>query len=168
MEPEIAQRCLNCGAAVRGHARFCPQCGLSMSEAPTLNQPPVAVESQSGANRLVDEAERVARQLNDSLPPTPLPPLPNDDHAEAIVEPAARVDEPAAAEYDEDEPAHGALVERAGRVRARAGERVGRLREASIVVLDEAHDDPALRFVLVAAALFVLFLLILLFSHILS
>jgi len=52
-------------------------------------------------------------------------------------------------------------------VRARAGERVERLREVSVVVFDEAHDDPALRFVLVAAALFVGFLLILLFSHIL-
>ena len=168
MEPEIARRCLNCGAAVRGHARFCPQCGLSMSEAPTL-APPAVVKAREGSGRLVDEAERVARQLNDSLPSTPAPPLSAEAHSGTVAEIDARADAPTAAAHDGNaEPARGALAERAEALRARAGERVERLREASIVVLDEAHDDPALRFVLVAAALFVLFLLILLFSHILS
>ena len=146
-----------------------------MSEAPPLAEPAGAVETQSGANRLVDEAERVARKLSDSLPPHTAPP-PDDNHAGAVTETDVRADEPAAIEQDDepgavkhdDEPVRGALAERAWRARTRAGERVGRLREASIVVLDEAHDDPALRFVLVAAALFVVFLLILLFSHILS
>ena len=38
MEPEIARRCVACGAAVRGRAKFCPQCGSDMGEAPTLNR----------------------------------------------------------------------------------------------------------------------------------
>jgi len=42
------------------------------------------------------------------------------------------------------------------------------LREASTIVFDEAADDPGLRFVIVAALLFVLFLFILLFSYILG
>ena len=37
-EPEIARRCVACGAAVRGRAKFCPQCGSDMGEAPTLNR----------------------------------------------------------------------------------------------------------------------------------
>ena len=64
--------------------------------------------------------------------------------------------------------AQGVRGGRTDRVRARAGEGVERLREASFVVFDEAHDDPALRFVLVAAALFALFLIILLLSHVLA
>ncbi|MBA3805456.1 MAG: zinc ribbon domain-containing protein, partial [Acidobacteria bacterium] len=31
MEPEIARRCKTCGAAVRNHAGFCPQCGASLN-----------------------------------------------------------------------------------------------------------------------------------------
>ena len=39
-----------------------------------------------------------------------------------------------------------------------------KLREMSSVVLDEASYDPSLRFVLVAAALFILFLVIVLLN----
>jgi hypothetical protein len=45
---------------------------------------------------------------------------------------------------------------------------VEKLREASTVVFDEASDDPGLRFVIIAALLFLLFLFILLFSYILG
>ena len=45
-----------------------------------------------------------------------------------------------------------------------ASPRAGRLRRASGVVLDEATYDPSVRFLLVAAALFVVFLVILLLS----
>jgi hypothetical protein len=77
----------------------------------------------------------------------------------------ARTDEANAAAAPADGTRTGAARgERHGMI----GERVGRLREASVVVLDEAQDDPALRFVLVAVALFVISLLILLFSHILD
>ncbi|MDT7541348.1 MAG: hypothetical protein QOE33_1252 [Acidobacteriota bacterium] len=45
--------------------------------------------------------------------------------------------------------------------------RVKKLRERSVVVLDEAADDPGLRFVLVAVALFVVALLLYVFSFVL-
>ncbi len=45
---------------------------------------------------------------------------------------------------------------------------VGKLRQISSVVIDEAAYDPSLRFVLVAAALFVLFLGILLLSELIA
>ncbi|PYS93672.1 MAG: hypothetical protein DMF64_03605 [Acidobacteria bacterium] len=191
---------MTCGAAVRGRARFCPQCGQDMSEASTLNRPAL-VEEQTGtpSGRLVDEAERVARALNDSMPP-----LSADAGSTQAISDQKQLNEPAApeqapalttqptaqtqtgADATNTPLADAALTNDAGdaraqavysaaaasssrlsNVRARAGERVGRLREASVVVFDEAHDDPALRFVLVAAALFVIFLLILLFSYIL-
>ncbi|MDQ1558419.1 MAG: hypothetical protein QOD32_1479 [Pyrinomonadaceae bacterium] len=66
----------------------------------------------------------------------------------------------------------GRLGRRAASVGASVGEtvrpRVEKLREASTVVFDEATDDPGLRFVIVAAVLFLLFLFILLFSYILG
>lgn len=66
----------------------------------------------------------------------------------------------------------GRLGRRAASVGASVGEtvrpRVDKLREASTVVFDEATDDPGLRFVIVAAVLFLLFLFILLFSYILG
>jgi hypothetical protein len=45
--------------------------------------------------------------------------------------------------------------------------RVEKLREASVVVFDEAAEDPGMRFVVIAALLFVVALLILLFSFVL-
>ena len=46
--------------------------------------------------------------------------------------------------------------------------RVEKLRQASNIVLDEATYDPSLRFILIALALFIIFLLILLASNILG
>jgi hypothetical protein len=66
----------------------------------------------------------------------------------------------------------GRMRQRAASVGASVGgnlrPRVEKLREASTVVFDEASDDPGLRFVIVAALLFLLFLFILLFSYILG
>jgi nucleoid-associated protein YgaU len=66
----------------------------------------------------------------------------------------------------------GRVLQRAASVGASVGEnlrpRVEKLREASTVVFDEASDDPGLRFVIIAALLFLLFLFILLFSYILG
>jgi hypothetical protein len=166
---------MRCGAAVRGHARFCPQCGQDMSEAPTLNRPATAEEQMgTSSSRLVDEAERVARALNESVPPlsadagnASAPSGHEQLNEEKLNEPAAPEQAPAqTAQAAHDEEASVPSSRLSG-VRARAGERVERLREVSVVVFDEAQDDPALRFVLVAVALFVGFLLILLFSQIL-
>ena len=46
--------------------------------------------------------------------------------------------------------------------------RVEKVRHASNVVLDEAAYDPSLRFVLIAAALFLLFIVLLVVSHVLG
>jgi hypothetical protein len=49
-------------------------------------------------------------------------------------------------------------------VRENLRPRVEKMREASIVVMEDASEDPGLRFILIAVALFVLFLLFLLVS----
>jgi len=45
-----------------------------------------------------------------------------------------------------------------------AEERLGRVRDQSLIVLDEAADDPSLRLVLVAFLLFAVFVVLLLIS----
>ena len=104
-EPEIARRCSTCGASVRQHAMFCPQCGNAISQ-------PVATA------------------------PVPAPA-------------AAPVAEP---------------VTHPEGVRAR----VEKLRKVSSVVIDQAAYDPSLRFLLVAAAFFLLFLILLILSKVLG
>jgi hypothetical protein len=58
----------------------------------------------------------------------------------------------------------GDLRGRVARVREGTRARVGRMREEAIVVLEETPDDSGLRFVLAAAALFVVFLVLLFLS----
>ena len=94
-EPEIARRCSRCGASVRQHAIFCPQCGNTIQQ--VVNTPPEPASHPEG-------------------------------------------------------------------VRAR----VEKLRKVSSVVIDQAAYDPSLRFLLVAAALFLLFLILLILSKVLG
>jgi hypothetical protein len=107
----------------------------------------------------------------------PLPPLPPERIEDAGVEgePAAPV---AVAQELSEEPARGSdeaaeaadegqagdLRGRVARVREGTRARVGRMREEAIVVLEETPDDSGLRFVAAAAALFVLFLVLLFLS----
>lgn len=247
MEPEIARRCQTCGASVRGAARFCPQCGQTMSdERDDAGAEANAARAQPRAkSALVDQAERVANSLSGrlaarepgvtaaatatapvedvvSLDPEPIATThavqslamteAQEPGASARADaPGGRVNAPAAEVAPEAEdaarapvetsradergapsvPTQGALADPvpgtseaqaesagdgrgAGGVRRRAaavGEsvrpRVEKLREASVVVFDEAAEDPGMRFVVIAAFLFVVALLILLFSFVL-
>ena len=113
--------------------------------------------------------------------PEPREPLPRED-TEFVA--AADAPQPFGREEVAAEPAatagaaaaqagtRGRIGRRAATVGASVGEnlrpRVEKLREASTVVFDEATDDPGLRFVIIAAALFLLFLFILLLSYILG
>ena len=66
----------------------------------------------------------------------------------------------------------GARIQRATTLARDVGgdvvQRGQKVREISSVVLDEAGYDPSLRFVLVAAALFILFLVIVLLNKFIS
>src|SRR2546423_2959994 len=104
-EPEIAHRCSACGASVRQHAMFCPQCGNQIPQASTTT---VATVSDT------------------------------------IVEPAPKV-------HDDG-------------VRAR----VEKLRKVSSIVIDQAAYDPSIRFILVAAGMFLLFLILLILSKVIG
>jgi hypothetical protein len=158
-DPLIARRCPWCGVAIREQAFFCPQCGKDL----TQQQP--------------DSAATIAESAS---------PETTKGNTTELINPPAAKDEQAKASSPEAVPAKsrkapigqqalgkmGAGIQKATHV-ARDVEgnvvhRVQKLRDASSVVIDEASYDASLRFVLVAAALFILFLVILLLSKVIT
>ena len=127
-EPEIARRCTACGASVRQHAMFCPQCGnpIQYASTPTVH---------SVADTMVDTAP------TEALRPDP-----------AATQPLSAVVQPVAPRVHED----GVLG------------RVEEIKKVSSVVIHQAAYDPSLRFLLVAAGLFVLFLVLLILSKVIG
>lgn len=130
---------------------------------------PAAVQREGGApqGKLVDGAARAASSTSGRLSAGEMERPTTEAGARAVPLEA----EPATTEraaQPERPPVAAAGRARAGSSGA-AGERVRprveRLREASVVVFDEAAEDPGTRFVVVAVALFVVFLVIMLFSY---
>jgi len=107
-EPEIARRCSECGASVRVHAMFCPQCGNQIPQAATTT---------------------VATVSDTIVEAPPAPKVHHDDGVRARVE---------------------------------------RLRKVSSVMIDQAAYDPSIRFILVAAGMFLLFLILLILSKVIG
>ena len=157
-EPKIARRCPSCGASIRERAFFCPQCGNTLEQKP--GEAADAVESNAETSPKEPEyaairSETAAAKESgvDDVIAAPLMASASARHT-AVQGARDRVHRATAAARDvfEDDVLH----------------RVEKLRKISSVVLDEAAYDPSLRFVLVAAALFVLFLLILLLSKLIG
>ena len=158
-DPLIARRCPWCGVAIREQAFFCPQCGKDLTQLhPDFSV--TIVESAPPESKKRDTAE--------------------------LIEPAAAKESPAKAAPPEAAPAKtrkapigqqalgkmGAGIQKATHVardvEGNVAHRVQKLREASSVVIDEASYDASLRFVLIAAALFVLFLVMLFLSKVIT
>ena len=139
-EPEIARRCVACGASVREHAMFCPQCGnpIPQHESVTTNI--------AGADTMLDSEPSETRpdlamtQPLHAVAPTPVEPAPAQAHVAAVHRP----------------PDHS--------VRGR----VEQIRKVSSVVIDQAAYDPSLRFLLVAAAFFILFVVLVILSKVIG
>jgi hypothetical protein len=144
-EPEIARRCPSCGASIREVAFFCPQCGKGLPQSKA--EPP---------QRLAPQGTTAPLSQNTA-------PL-NDEKVKSGKKAGKEPRKAGQAALG----AVGAKIQRATTL-ARDVEgdvihRVQKVREISSVVLDEAGYDPSLRFVLVAAVLFVLFLIIVLLN----
>ncbi|HEV2884081.1 MAG TPA: zinc-ribbon domain-containing protein [Pyrinomonadaceae bacterium] len=157
-EPEIDKRCPTCGASVRASAFFCPQCGkdlrqIARAEKLTQTTAPLETPSAEAASAVdlsvtqpieqADEskAARSTRTARVGSTPAPL------GKVKGGIQRATTI---------------------ARDVEGNVTHRVQKVREISSVVLDEAGDDPSLRFVLVAGALFVLFLVIVLLNKLIS
>ena len=157
-KPEISRRCHSCGASIRERVFFCSQCG-----SPTGH---VTSELKRTAANGKKETAAETAPLNESQPDVPA--------TEEAKQPTEVAGAPKTA-IGRSTPPH---IPRGGFNRARAVarnaveedvlQRVEKLRQISSVVIDEASYDPSLRFVLVAAILFILFLVILVLSELIT
>ena len=175
MEPEIARRCSDCGASVRGNAFFCPQCGKTLKA------------RADTAGSTVEAPEMPARRKTDAglkapiINPSTSAPAPASDivpaqenfardtgaesiqHAEAVATRASVDDDGGATSKRQRMTAAARDV-----VEEKLSPRVEKLRQASNVMLEEASYDPSLRFVLVAVAVILLSLLLILLNHLIG
>ncbi len=158
-EPEIARRCLSCGVSIRVRARFCPECGKTLTPKSGAASEAQDVEAPTPGS----EAPQLTADTSRSAASNPLKSV-------KTVAPATAVSTPTSASRKQPLQATVSLVHHAGpRPREVIGNdglnRVEKFRQISSAVIDGAAYDPSLRFVLVAAVLFVLFVFLLLLSE---
>jgi hypothetical protein len=158
-EPVIARRCPTCGATIREAALFCPQCGNGL---------PQRKSGQLKADGAAPARETISKNTV-PLDGTDVESQPRSMANTVAIE---KTETPTAPANPRVRGAVGAKIQRATTL-ARDVEddvihRVQKVREISSVVLDEAGYDPSLRFVLVAAGLFLLFLIIVVLNKIIS
>jgi predicted nucleic acid-binding Zn-ribbon protein len=184
MQPEISHRCPACGVSIRDfdeRALFCPECGQPLATGETHetnivtdNAPETdEIQSQPIVSRADDRATEPAA-VSDAVPEQPsvdeppkheTPKLSTEDVAPPTIDPSKA-------------PRHGArertreTLHRASNVARGAIEgnvkRVEKIHHVSSVMFEEAHYDPSLRFVLVALGLFLVFVLLLVLSKVMS
>lgn len=195
-EPEIDRRCLSCGASVRQVASFCPQCGESLekrepdSAAVTQVQPPDQATT-------VDESQLDEQPNSESAPTIWAPAFPERAivrQEQESTEPSAATF-PETIPLIREEAPHvletkplipntafsnqtvadipTPVVRVPGNAPPRSHEhhlreRVEKIRRASSVMIDHAAYDPSFRFLLVAAVLFIFFLVLMLLSKVLG
>jgi predicted nucleic acid-binding Zn-ribbon protein len=194
-EPEISHRCTSCGASVRGHALFCPQCGYPLTQTPkTAND--TADGKAVGGPVTTEEAAPVSTEEPASEPPVEkstsaqTETIPSGEPEVALKETGGAtkdsvpelkpVAESGSASDGRRRPgASTALAANKARAKIKQATnaardriednvrpRVDKIRQASSVVLEEANYDPSVRFILVAGALFVLFVVLLIISKV--
>src|SRR5262245_47219979 len=154
-QPEISRRCLACGASVHPQAMFCPDCGQPLSQPAGNFDKTLAgdgVEVRGGS------AEATTQKLETSAAGTRTPT-------------GKRAGQPAPGNRPRTAKARETL-HRASAVAKEALEdnvkRVETIRQVSSVVLEEAHYDPSLRFVLVAILVFIVFVILLVLSKVMG
>lgn len=169
MTPEILHRCESCGATIRDAAMFCPECGKPL--AGTKQEEP-DVNDQASPGELTDGAASTAAQ---SIPAASAENHAADadktvavDSAKADSEPAkaATAERPGARERTR-ETLHRASTAARGAIE-RPVKQVEKIHHVSTVMLEEAHYDPSLRFVMVALGLFILFVILLVLSKVMG
>jgi hypothetical protein len=158
-DPLIARRCPWCGIAIREQAFFCPQCGKDLTQLhPDFSA--TIVESAPPQSTQRDTNELIAPAAIEEPPAKPAPAAP-------VV---AKSRKPAIGQQALGKM--GAGIQKATHVardvEGNVAHRVQKLRDASSVVIDEASYDASLRFVLVAVVLFILFLVILFLSKVIT
>lgn len=157
-KPEIARRCPVCGASIREAAAFCPQCGERLARQ-NLEEKPTTSMVTTPLVDLTTDRDRANPKGRSA------------ESDEKKLEPIEGADAPPQ-KTSAGKPPVGKVRGQIQRATTLARDvegdvmhRVQKVRQISSVVLDEAGYDPSLRFILVAAGLFLLFLLVLLLNR---
>ena len=163
-DPLIARRCPWCGVAIREQAFFCPQCGKDLTQLhPDFSA--TIVESAPPETKTRDTAELIESARPKESPAKAAPP-------EAVTPEAAPPKIRKSAIGQQALGKMGAGIQKASHVardvEGNVAHRVQKLRDASSVVIDEASYDASLRFVLIAVLLFIMFLVILFLSKVIT
>jgi len=158
-DPIIARRCPWCGVAIREQAFFCPQCGKDLTQLhPDFSA--TIVESAPPETKKRDTAELIEPAAPKESPAKVAPP-----EAVPVKTRKAPIGQQALGKM-------GAGIQKATHVardvEGNVAHRVQKLRDASSLVIDEASYDASLRFVLIAVLLFIMFLVILFLSKVIT
>lgn len=179
-DPEISRRCRFCGASIRVRGFFCPQCGEATSEeAPDSASEERSMETEEVAlpldtvavdlDRLPTADISINRAASANAETVPLFPLPGMPEASTSEPDHVGANAPTSPPHFQSSgarlPVGASRTRSMSQVPADVKRGLGKVREISTVMLDEAAYDPSARFVLVAAVLFVLFLIILILSE---
>ena len=175
-EPEIARRCLSCGASVRERATFCPQCGQLLEKKPPEEEPidvpsepvdetvEVNVEEQPAPEPSPETAVTQAIVMpSDITPPT----VPTVMETQPLITQTIRRD-PTVLDQPDGASAHTVADASAQPAESNLLDRVDRIRKVSSVMIDQAAYDPSLRFLLVAAVLFIIFVVLMILSKVIG
>ena len=157
MVPEILQRCPACGVSIREYGEgvlFCPECGKPLAPKKTKSNP-----SGAAAKTAADEAAVETAAVGATHPQT--------DKSDTRNKPAGADGPIQAARERTRETLHRASNVARGAIEDNV-KRVEKIHQVSSVMLEEATYDPSLRFVLVAVALFVLFIILLVLSKVMG
>ena len=142
---EIARRCPSCGASIRVQAFFCPQCGIQLEGSISGDQsestgPPS--QPRSWADRSEYHLESPTLMLDEAAPKVQRYPPPQPG-------PQPRTDTSPKPDLSPTQP-------------------LEKLRQVSGDVLEDASHDPSLRFLLVAAVLFIVSFILLILSKLIG
>ena len=184
MTPEISHRCPACGVSIRDfdeRALFCPECGKPLvtgethetnivtekaSETDGLQSQPVVAGADDSATESAAVSEAVPEQPRVDEPPQhETPELSTEDVAPPTIDPSKPTRH--GARERTRETLHRASTVARGAIEDNV-KRVEKIHHVSSVMFEEAHYDPSLRFVLVALGLFLVFVLLLVLSKVMS
>lgn len=189
-EPEIARRCFRCGASVRQHAAFCPQCGQDLHDDEVRENEQPQLHSVDSVPAFVEEPSTDAV---DDVPSEPQPQMttepvivrrydegPEQTDGEAartqpLIVNRTQVSETKPQTPDvhlprrqPDQPAGRLGGPRRAVLEDQVLGRVEKIRKVSSVMIDQAAYDPSMRFLLVAALLFLMFVVLMILSKVIG
>jgi hypothetical protein len=167
MDPEIARRCTVCGASIRQRAAFCPQCGQPLTNQLDAEKADTQLLSEKADTQLLSEPPTEKQKSLTDFESAPTVALNKKDIESAPTVALSRAE----IEASRRRRAGQTSKLKPGRVGTHAEnvrEQVEKIRKVSHVVLDQAAYDPSVRFLLVAAAFLVLFVVLLIANRVLG